>query len=456
MVFILDTAISATFIRANSRHAFYDWICWEYVCGHPQTGSFGREDLQRWSERLKAQEFYSPEEHSMTIPEAQKQYNRIVSRWCFPTRAFMIEVVDYLSQALFIKVFDAANWDNQQGHEHALADTDFYPDGPGRGQIVQELWKTVETRYIDKDAQMWTSAANFGAWWKAMRKDMRSRAERNEKLDPTLVADIFGWRHSGDTETSLCGVFIKHLIAFARAASDQRMENHENGEFYSRFEYLAREHARKLFRPTEFYWYLSDTNRVLHGVNKPPRATKMQPAKRDEVKTLVRVLDASTQGDIHYDQRLFRNGMFFSGYEPGALLQALTFACNEFRDHKLGPFESELFLHKIDFLFHQGGVTRIGPFSKGEVIIEANFDEIQKEVLESRAKQELGAKERFPVVDAWYSEGTEQKKWEAGMMPSDLVAQPEGTKPLGEPEESSSLYLIFIGVGAIAAMLYLS
>ena len=290
-----------------------------------------------------------------------------------------------------------------------------------------------------------------------MRKDMRSRAERNEKLDPTLVADIFGWRHSGDTETSLCGVFLKHLIAFARAAADKQMERHINNEYYSRFKRLAREPDRKEFRPTEFYWYLSDTNRVLHGVNRAPRAALMQPAKRDEVKTLVRVLDASTQGDIHYDQRLFRNGMFFSGYEPGALLQALTFACNEFRDHGLGPFESELFLNKttIDFLFNQGGLVRIGPFGKGEVIVEANFDEIQREVLESRAKQELGAKERFPVVDAWYSKGESQERLDSGMMPSDLVAQPEGTKPLGEPE-GGSLYLIFIGVGAIAAMLYLS
>ena len=101
MVFILDQAIAHTLVRNGGKHAFYDWICWEYLVGNQRSPyEFKFEDVATYLQKVekdKRNVFTSREVRwEVNIPEAHHQYDRIVTRWCFPKRAFLIEVIDFL------------------------------------------------------------------------------------------------------------------------------------------------------------------------------------------------------------------------------------------------------------------------------------------------------------------------------------------------------------------------
>ena len=54
MVFILDQAIAHTLVRNGGKHAFYDWICWEYLVGLPNAPfSFEFEDVATYLQKVE-------------------------------------------------------------------------------------------------------------------------------------------------------------------------------------------------------------------------------------------------------------------------------------------------------------------------------------------------------------------------------------------------------------------
>ena len=118
MVFTLDRALHTTLVRETSRHAFYDYICWEYLVGDRQSPHFFEEGaIQRHLDMRKEGSPFTTDElvwgRGKPFHEAIDAYDAIVARWCFPTRSFLIEVVDSLSKCLDM-CFSFANQDNTE------------------------------------------------------------------------------------------------------------------------------------------------------------------------------------------------------------------------------------------------------------------------------------------------------------------------------------------------------
>ena len=119
MVFILDAAIAHTLVRNGGEHAFYEWICWEYLVGNQRAPyEFKFEDVATYLQKIEQSPrdvFTSREVRwEVNIPEAQHPYDRIVTRWCFPKRAFLIEVLDFLQECL-LKCLQWANYEKTNG-----------------------------------------------------------------------------------------------------------------------------------------------------------------------------------------------------------------------------------------------------------------------------------------------------------------------------------------------------
>ena len=91
MVFILDQALHNTFVGDNGQHAFY----WEYLIGsQDKEAAFDAEDVNgplRLVGQYGSGHPYTAKELKWgNNPEfAVQQYDRIVSRWCFPEPRFV-------------------------------------------------------------------------------------------------------------------------------------------------------------------------------------------------------------------------------------------------------------------------------------------------------------------------------------------------------------------------------
>ena len=456
MVFILDQAIAHTLVRNGGKHAFYDWICWEYLVGLPRAPfSFEFEDVATYQHKVekdKRDVFTTREVRwEVNIPEAHHQYDRIVTRWCFPTRAFLIEVIDFLQECL-LKCFQWANYEKTQ---HRRFDKDQGGSGewdPDKGyvRIFNEVYKYIpEDDKRDRYKEPWTEYGEFEEWWKFKRAQLHEELQKNEKLDPELTASFFGWDVAGTPKDSLCGVLMRSILGFVQES--ERLEigadkAKQTVPYEDQIKGIAA--VGKLFRPHEFWWYLQKSERDLassHGVNKSPRVDPLECAKGEACNNFLVTLKQKVQGGRHhYDGLKFQTAMFLSGYHKAAIGNALESQKNHFRDVKLLPFKSAIsFDHeKADFRFDK--------YLKGEWIVSKNWNAIEHYVLRSLESDALREEPEPP---------TEQARLEGGMIPSDSVKQPRGTEPektKAKKEEDASMVPIIVGAGALLAFMVLA
>ncbi len=139
--------------------------------------------------------------------------------------------------------------------------------------------------------------------------------------------------------------------------------------------------------------------------------------------------------------------MFLSGYQKAAIGHALEQANTYFRKVKLEPFKSE-----IGFDNCEADFRRAGSYLKGEWIVSKNWNAIEHYVLRSLESAALTQEEKAPP---------QQTRLEGGLIPSSTVKQPTGidperTKAKEDGLEETSMVPIFVGIGALLAVLVLS
>ena len=99
MVFILDQALHNTLVGENGKHALYDWICWESLIGsQDKEARFNADDVNAHirlvGEHGSGTPYTAKELKWGNNPDfAVQQYDRIVSRWCYPEPRFVGSVV---------------------------------------------------------------------------------------------------------------------------------------------------------------------------------------------------------------------------------------------------------------------------------------------------------------------------------------------------------------------------
>ena len=151
-------------------------------------------------------------------------------------------------------------------------------------------------------------------------------------------------------------------------------------------------------------------------------------------------------GRLNYEPLKFQTAMFLSGYQKAAIGHALERGNNYFRDVKLEAFRSE-----IGFDGFEADFRRSERFLKGEAIVSKNWNAIEHYVLRSLESAALTQKEKAP----------QQTRLEGGLIPSSTVKQPTGidperTKAKEDGLEETSMVPIFVGIGALLAVLVLS
>ena len=92
MPFILDSAIQTIFqSKTGGGHAFYSHICWEYLVGL----NFTEDDFDAYR-RLHSYPFTVSEATEESIGAIVGNLNRLVDRWCYPTKDMVVEILEKL------------------------------------------------------------------------------------------------------------------------------------------------------------------------------------------------------------------------------------------------------------------------------------------------------------------------------------------------------------------------
>ena len=435
MVFILDQALHQTLTGTNGKHSMYDYICWEYLLGEASSPCiFSKAEI----DKHRPDEYTARDNAFGWDPTlARAQYDRIVSRWCFPEMKFVCEVTHSLFECLKVAVRKA---DYEKTHGDRFKGTAWDSAKP-YGNMYLDLYHTVQTLYGNKDNHPWGSAAEVDEFIAQLFKLSKEHAGKLHRREISL---IFGWNADKQfPKASLCGCLLKHLRSFVNTsilASTPTLQERYAIEFKA----VAEDKIYQNFKPVALFWFLTEGNEDGHGVH-----------HFDRTNGLINCTGASGQGvknlmfDIKANRANGRNllrpeklapSMILSGYAPHYMTSMLQTAQQNFRE-SLGPFETGAFLKHVTLDLVKGTIR------DGEVLLSANFDAIRTE---NARFQQSDIRTPTAGVDV-----IKQKTQE--LVPSTDVKQPKGldlTKFKGAKEaeeDSSSMGALLIGACAVLA-----
>ena len=451
MVFILDQALHNTFVGDDGKHALYDWICWEYLIGsQDKEARFNADDINAHirlvGERGSGTPYTAKELKWGNNPEfAVQQYDRIVSRWCFPEPRFVGSVV-YVLYNIMCQCLKWAQLEKGKGDRFAGTEWDH---NKGKLQLFRSLWHTVHSSYFASGEQKpWENQADMEAWVQAFIKEHNSEVI-NRHLTPLLVTTMFGWNADKKfPPNSLCGIMLRHIEGFVTLARE-RLEDREWGDFYNdTHTWIARQKEKQVsFLPTELFWFFDKENKTGHRVHHSDRTKgliNITGSAGSAVKQLLADIKkhADNNEDI-FPEGSFTRNMVLSGYSPGNLNRTLQAASQQFWQDAHGPFQLSRYGEFMQLDFINGQVRA------GELILAANFESIRK-ALTFRPR---------PTVRPSTPKPDPVQEIKQRMVPSDTVPQPIGTNPSLTREqkfkldEKPSTVPLVIGAAAVLAFI---
>lgn len=442
MVFILDNAIRNTLISddGRGRHAMYDWICWEYLVGQTQEPhSFTqRKELKVYQEALAERRVITTREVDSDIDQAIDRFDTIVTRWCFPRKEFVLEVITYLCQCLEMCVAWAIK---EEGREDKLKGSD-WDARKAFNYIFRDLYKSVDDeRFVAREQETWTSVGHMMTWLKQWGAQvMESSRVGNEKLDPSVTSRMFNWNAEKKFPgLSLAAGLIRHLGGFVKICQEKQVKGFR-AEYPAKFLQLGEQGS--LWKPTEFWWFLNDRVEISHGINEAPRCNYVDIGKSTDAAAFLVDLQNRVNKGESYDTDLFRWGMVLSGYGPEKLAFCLNQHGQRCRDDRLVPFSARDQYLEVDFVTKTGQHLTMG---KGQRILAQNWVAIKHDVLLT-FREPLGrVTEGRETRAAGGGKGEAEAKLDAGMVPSDTAHQPKGlnlTVPKAEKDEEEQSYVI--------------
>ena len=457
MVFLLDNALKETFVSndGGGEHALYDWICWEYLVGKDASPhNFTQLDLRQLGEARAIDKIYTTARDAATgVQRAIIRFDEIVTRWCFPSRTFVFEVVTYLYRCLCqvmkwceverrgTNAFEKTQWDSNNEFS----------------QVFYDLYKSVQnTKFVPDKGKEWERKEDFKEWLKSIQADWTDQ-EENEKFDPLITSTFFNYNHERKFPgESLVASLVRHLKGFVAMCADKRLHRfQEQGP--KAFAKISSSYGGTLFKPTEFWWYLNPQREVKHSINKAPRCNYVDIGSSPDARGFLADLKGCQELGSTYDDKLLKWAMVLSGYGPGKLADVLNRHGAYCKDNGLRPFSCQaLGLATVDFVGRDGTPLTMG---KGKRILAQNWQTIKKDI-KNTVREKMGTVTESRMTYATGGgRGKEEKKLDAGMVPSDTVVQPKGSDPLepkSEADKDGGMTYLLAGAAAVVGFLLFS
>ena len=206
MPFILDSAIQTIFqSKTGGGHAFYSHICWEYLVDF---------DAYR---RLHSYPFTVSEATEESIGAIVGNLNRLVDRWCYPTKDFVVEILEKLCA-----VVDYCLDQGPRSEYDLMLDSAYNTDGKFRAWLGR-LWTLLPEQYSTGTAakdEGWETFKEFQAWKSAfIDQNLRVKGAMApfNTVDSGVTSFLFGWnRELKFPASSLCAELIKFIEGFVK------------------------------------------------------------------------------------------------------------------------------------------------------------------------------------------------------------------------------------------------
>ena len=480
MSFILDRCIQLTFLNsAGEGHALYDYICYEYLLGR----NFSEATFRNFHKGVRPMDEL---EKRWTTPEAMNLMSKLIHRWCFPTRIFLVRILMTLSQT--VKLFtDLAENDIQNlGNKSCYYQTLWDSKDSQHAQIYADLFKVISTDYIRKDAESgFADFQGFHKWFGHHIKEKLSWKQEPELLDKALVLQHFGWQQNGQmVGESTCHVLLRFIRDFVNRSHRYKVPNADNGKFAQHVRDLAVQHgSRGQADPQDSFhlvlgelWETSwGKYQTLHQIG---YSTRLKPDKDmchawEADGTTVELVNEANKGLFSQMNNLVQ-GLYLSGYQAQAFYTALARWEHYATKHRIrdqgdtkGPSLAR-WLNVVttppDFLGKEsdGSMTYTGFGDRHTPVPDKNWQHIREEAINSisvqtdRARIQQSTRDRIErtlVVD----DSTPQPKGltvSKGQLKTVVIGATKEEQE--DPGEDTTLSSIPIIVGGFALLFFLN
>ena len=469
MVFILDRSLFLTFQNATGEtHALYDYICYEYLLGR----NFSNESFKNFQRGVRPMDEI---ERDWSTHDAMERMSRLIQRWCFPTRVFLVRILITLSQT--IRLFgDLAEADIESiGNKSCYYETLWDRKDAKHAQVFADLYDVLSEEYIKKDPESgWSAFQHWHDWLNHHIKEKLSWPEAPELFDKNLVLQHFGWQANKTfNEKSTCHVLMRYIGDFVNLSHRKLATGAENGEYAQHVRDLAFQKGSrgKDEQSDSFHLVLGELwesswskYKRLHQIN---YADRIKPDKSmsnswEGDGTCLELVNLKNQGEFTQMNSLVQ-GLYLSGYQAQAIYRALTrwehFATKH-RVRAQGELEGPSLArwlnqinHRPDFLSDErDGAQKFTGFDpRHGAVPDKNWRHIRDQALASLKDQSEVARMKQRVQD----------RVEENLVVDDSVPQPSGAQASAtkeeqeDPGEDTNLPTIPLVLGGFALLFYL-
>ena len=395
--FFLDKTLMNILVDETSghTHAMKDIILYEYVLG----ANFTKVD---WVTHFKGVFDYHQQEGTIprstggavsSIEMAFKQLHFITTRWLFPRREFMGEVV-----ALLYKMANmCSKWADASKEVKTFDGSLYRSKTTAHLKWLAEIYQLIPSTYLNKEANTgFKSFLDLKNFLDAFTKDHLSyRVVKENRHDPQVTAYVWGWNAKRDIPgDSLCAQLLRFINGFVNHCERRKVP--EEAQYKAAWETLvpttgvSDEH---FVFPNMWEYSASDPdfynvkNWEEHGVGRSYERLKKVTLNMRGPKDIMAKLVESQDDRNKVDWAALRQGLFLSGYQrevvDGALKRVAaglqkTGETNCWIDQDLKMATEDY----VEIKRNERGDVAYVPFkfTEGDWVPESNFSTIMDKV----------------------------------------------------------------------------
>ena len=454
MPFILDRSLENIFVgREGQRHAFWDIICWEYLLGY----NFQEEE---YLEFMKSDTYPYAwfEETTLSISDFGTILNNSVKRWCFPTNAFIVEVLGKLCEVAHycLRYGTTSDSDVFKGSEYDTRHANFARWVAGLWDYIPQNFKKPEVEAGFDFFDNWKSFTDWKKRFIGKNLLVDELTDRFTVKSSRITKFVFGWHREKAqmNNESICHHLLQYIGGFVTKCRDNSIEPTVHAAEWAKImgtvEQVKDIGLDRRFSLPFLFRILDPLVRVTHGVGsaqhgeKAPRIVNAAVFQSSEANELMVSFAGKEISGGAFARLVF--GFYLSGYQPTIMYENVQRMGEELLKGKEESltYYIDLWATRPNFL----NPTNIFLGFEKKDVRGRDIPAVNLRFLLNRAKEDIVVKEKP-------EESGVAAQIEAQQVVSDRHKQPDGVvvgKPKAkiEEEELGNPMAVIIAIGAFA------